>query len=79
MNKKKLLGYILLLLGLLALAINFGFLKITLPETIKPIYLLIAGIVLIILGFFLAFSRKKHTSEEVPIYQGNKIIGYRKK
>ena len=80
----KLVGYILAVLGLVViiLSLNLSKLGFNLPASIKAAYVMIAGIVLLILGIFLVIGKgSKATSqsaEEVPIYHGNKIVGYRR-
>lgn len=82
MIKKKLIGFILLGIGLLVIIISLGLWKVNLPflATFKPIYISIAGAVIAIVGAFLAFEKGygKQKSEEVPIYEGKKIVGYRR-
>ena len=83
---KKTLGYILSIIGLASIALSFNqitsALKITLPSQLTSDILLIAGIAILVIGFFLI--RKKGLSTlgqkavEVPIYKGNQIIGYRR-
>lgn len=76
----KITGYIIMLVGVLvALA---SFLKQAtsfLPASIKTIYITILGIIIIALGFWLSSSSGsgRQASKEVPIYQGNKVVGYR--
>jgi len=78
----KLTGYIIALVGLVivVLSLNLGRLNITLPAAIKSSYVMILGLVLIIVGVFLSLNKGKSTqaAEEVPIYHGNKIVGYRR-
>ena len=56
--------------------------KISIPliSNIKPIYIIIAGIILVVIGVFLSLSKgkSKQAEEEVPIYHGKKIVGYRR-
>ena len=49
------------------------------PASITDTYLIIGSAILIIFGIVLAFRGKSSKkSQEVPIYQGNKIVGYRR-
>ena len=75
----KLAGYILAIIGLVIAILSFNTGSL-LPASIKPAYIMIAGLVLIILGVVLVLSGGKATqaAEEVPIYKGKKIVGYRK-
>ena len=81
--KSKLIGYILIAAGILLLIVSLGIWKIDLPipESIKPIYVSIAGLVFAIIGAFLGFSKSEGKTEqkqkEVPIYKGKEIVGYR--
>ena len=75
----KLIGYILALIGILAILASFNISKISFLASFNKTYVLIAGIVLVILGVaFLMGKGKKQIEEEVPIYHGKKIVGYRK-
>ena len=80
---KKIFGYVFLLLGLALIVINIEIIKtklpFTIPATIQPLYITIAGVVLIALGaFFLFQGRGAKQSAEVPIYRGKEIVGYRR-
>lgn len=83
---KKILGYLISIVGIAALATSIiaelktyveSLIKITLPET--P--LMVVGIILAVTGIFLSLKSSKRTSkhsEEVPIYHGNRVVGYRR-
>jgi len=49
-----------------------------LPLCITDVWVMIAGIVLILLGAFLGFRSSSKQAAEVPIYHGDKIVGYRR-
>jgi len=80
----KLLGYILALVGLLALAYD----RVPQLQQFLPFlaeqpknYLTIGGVILVVLGLFFVLSggRRGHrTGREVPIYHGRNLVGYRK-
>lgn len=85
----KLIGYLIAIVGLVLLVLTFNMnkFKIALPQIVKPAYILIIGIVLVILGVVLSMNKEKfkkipQAEEEVPIYEGEgkkrKIIAYRK-
>ena len=77
----KLIGYILAIIGLIIIVLSFNLKKLAfIPESIKPAYIMIAGLILVIVGIAFTFQKEKvsQAAEEVPIYQGKKIIGYRK-
>lgn len=84
----KVLGYILILLGLVLLVISVKPVseKLKLPtlpviSEIPNMYLSIAGIVLMVLGAFIGFrtsSGHHHKAVEVPIFKGKHIVGYRR-
>lgn len=89
---KKLVGYIVSIIGILVMALGFGMISLDLEilETISPNYIVGAGIAGIIVGVVISLtdsekpSRKKGKSgvDEVPIYEGvgkkRKVVGYRK-
>ncbi len=79
------LGYILAIIGL-ALVVVWAFEEIRtplnefIPESIPEMAYLIGGVVLVGLSVFLmrgTSGKTKHV-HEVPIYQGQHIVGYRR-
>jgi len=86
----KILGYIISLIGLVVLAASFlrNTLLKFLPVSIDKSDVIITGIVIIIVGVVLSFSKAnsrysvKQANEEVPIYEGEgkhrKIVAYKK-
>jgi len=87
--EKKILGYILTAAGFALLIISLGLWNVEIPflNTFKPLYITFAGLILAIIGAFLAFGkshkRAEQEKEEVPIYEGlgkkKKIVAYRRK
>ncbi len=82
----KLIGYILMILGLALIALPLAFKsaadKLPLVNQ-NPLFTIIIGVLLIVAGFFfLKKGKPHHASEEVPIYEGagkkRKIVGYRR-
>ena len=77
----RLLGWIWMLLGLVLIVLNL--LKINLPliSQFNILWTIVIGLILIAAGFLFLKQRKKGKQlwEEVPIYQGEKIVGYRRK
>ncbi len=81
----KILGYVIVVIGLVALAVSsipplrtaFSFI----PKSVfEGSYLLIADLVIIALGIDIVVSGggASKRGEEVPIYEGKKIVGYRR-
>ncbi len=79
----KIIGYILALLGILSLAVG------TMPQLRKALsfipaeisnkILIIAGVVIVVIGIILLYKKDSGKKlEEVPIYHGKEIVGYRK-
>ena len=79
---KKLVGYVVAITGLVVMALGFGIvsLKIAFLEGVAKNYIIGAGIVMILVGAFISLrgGRRVQKEEEVPIYEGEKIVGYRK-
>jgi hypothetical protein len=83
----KIIGWVLMILGLIVIVIRAVLdgvtSKIPLLSNFKMWYFFLAGLILIGGGFFI--SRAKHPEpeeedgKEVPIYKGNKVVGYRRK
>jgi multisubunit Na+/H+ antiporter MnhB subunit len=82
MNKKitgLILGIIAIVLYLLTISAVKTALKISLPAPITDSYLIIGAIVLLLLGAYLFMkSNGVQHAAEVPIYEGRKIVGYRR-
>ncbi len=79
---KKIIGYILALLGLLGVAIYTVpevSRQIPLPAQIAGQTLIIISLVLILIGvFFIVKSGGGRKAMEIPIYHGKNIVGYRR-
>lgn len=80
----KIIGYIIAILGLASLALTTSQIRKAIPFQLPPqittTTLTIVGVVLIIIGILFSFKKSSSTSKavEVPIYQGNQIVGYRR-
>jgi hypothetical protein len=78
---KKGVGYIVSIVGLIVMAISFSLLKVDLPGNFPSLYITIAGVILIVVGIIISLKDKrtgKQKKKEVPIYEGEEIIGYRR-
>lgn len=85
----KIIGWILMILGLLTIVARVVLDKIIfqlpLISNFKIWYFFLAGLILIGGGFFLSRAKTPENQEqnqdgkEVPIYEGKKIVGYRRK
>ena len=82
---KKIGGYILTLIGLVILASQVKGLEIILKylpflSSINKTYSMIAGLMLIVLGIVMLMGSggRGRQLEEVPIYRGKNIVGYRR-
>ena len=80
----RIIGYLISLIGLIALALTLDpvrkIVNITALDSIPKLTLTIVGLVLVIVGVIIAsrFSYGRGRSAEVPIYRGNRIVGYRR-
>ena len=81
----KILGYIISIIGLIALALTVETVKkivsLQLPPQLNNTILTIVGVVILLIGIFLVIKNPDNSATknvEVPIYQGNQIIGYRR-
>ena len=81
---KKIIGYVIALIGLIGLAMySIPQIKtqIALPISIDDTSLLIVSIALVVVGVFVSVKsggRRIKQDAEVPIYHGKKIVGYRR-
>lgn len=78
---KKTIGYILMIAGVLAFLASYPSIRALLKITslgISDLWLMIAGLVILLIGAFLGFKGSGKQAAEVPIYHGDKIVGYRR-
>jgi NADH:ubiquinone oxidoreductase subunit 6 (subunit J) len=78
----KLIGYILALIGIAAIAIvmvpEIGG-AVNLPEPLSGTPLLVSGVILAIIGIMLIVrSGREKQPVEVPIFKGKQVVGYRR-
>ena len=78
----KLIAYLITLLGVIGIALSLTFVQKMLGLA-KPLFsntiLLIAGLIIFVIGIiFIKKSTVPEQPAEVPIYQGQSIVGYRK-
>lgn len=87
MGVKKLVGYLMAIIGIIILAASFfeqirTLLGPLLPAQITELYLTIGGVIIVVVGLLLAIkddrSRGRQKGMEVPIYHGKNIVGYRR-
>ncbi len=82
----KSIGYILTIIGAIGVLLSFETVQktvnVTLPASFSNNYLMIAGVVILLIGLMMSFGKKGlkggKQASEVPIYQDNRIIGYRR-
>lgn len=77
----KTLGYILAAVGIIIFLLSYSGIRaiigLTIPVSIKDIYITLIGILLLLVGAFIAFKGTNKGVREVPIYHGKEIVGYR--
>jgi hypothetical protein len=83
MVSKRIIGYVLIAVGLIAIALTFqqvlDLINITLPDIFSNFVLTIGGVVLIVVGaMFFRNNRNMGKGVEVPIYKGKEVVGYRR-
>ena len=87
---KKVIGYVISIVGLIVMAISFGLFNLdwAILDTIKPGLITAVGVIGIVIGVIISLTdrgikRGKQVHEEVPIYEGEgkkrKIVGYQRK
>lgn len=78
---KKIIGYVLAVLGIviLALAAIPPFREIlNIPASFTSASLTLIGVLIIALAIVLLYFRTDKKGTEVPIYEGKKVVGYRR-
>lgn len=80
---KKSVGYIIAIIGLFIFLISFApvskLLGFSLPAGITDTTVSIVSLILIIVGaFFIYKSKTPQQPSEVPIYHGEKVVGFRR-
>jgi len=83
MSTNKVIGYVLIVLGLISFALTYDLvltaLKISLPAQLTSTILTIAAAILVIFGALLLSNRDSgRQAAEVPIYHGKTVVGYRR-
>lgn len=80
----KILGYIISAVGVIIILLSFSqiqkALKITMPTFLTTNILTIVGVVILAIGVLLIIKLKSGSKKlhEVPIYHGEKLVGYRR-
>ena len=84
----KVLGYVIAIIGVLLIALSTAFTqfisKIFFLQGIKQVYILAAGIVLVVIGIFFVLMSGSAAKQpkEVPIYEGEgkkrRVVGYKR-
>ncbi len=76
----KIIGYILIIAGIIGVAVSYsqvsGAIGITIPAG-TDLYVMAVGVIILLIGVFLAFKGSSNKLKEVPIYKGKHIVGYR--
>lgn len=80
---QKIIGYVLTLVGILGIIVSGDgvqqALSLKLPAALSPNVVLISGIIVAGVGLALAVkSGSRKQPEEVPIYEGKNVVGYRR-
>jgi hypothetical protein len=83
MVNKKLLSYAIILVGVIVIILSFTqiqkAIKLTLPAFLTPNVLMIIGVIVLAVGsFILVKAGSKDKLTDVPIYHGEKVVGYRR-
>jgi len=80
MNKT--IGYVIMAVGLIAFGLSYSkaraLVGINLPSGITDTILLITGLVVLAVGVFYVVRSTQPQQKEVPIYEGKKVVGYRR-
>ncbi len=78
-------GYTIAIIGLIIIALSKKIAEISFIASIPKasVYVTVLGVIIIALGVLLlrmsnSSGRSRQEAEEVPIYRGKKIVGYRK-
>jgi len=83
----KVVGYVASVVGIVVMALGFGFFGEVNFYGIDSLYVSGAGVALVVVGVVMVLMsgkghRAKHNSEEVPIYEGvgkkRRVVGYRR-
>ena len=83
MGAKKLIGYIISIVGIIIIALgvlpkfrtSFAFI----PSGIKDLYIMLIGLIIVVVGIVLiSLSGSSQKVSEVPIYHGKDVVGFRR-
>lgn len=83
---KKVVSYILILVGAIITALSYpslrAYLSLSIPVSLKDSYIMLIGVIILLIGAFLLYKGTSNKSVEVPIYEGQgkhrKIVGYQR-
>lgn len=83
MINNKILGYSITAVGVIIVLLSFSQIQkalgITFPPFLTPNVLTIIGVIILAIGsFILIKTTSKGKMTEVPIYHGEKVVGYRR-
>ena len=83
MSIKKLIGYIISILGIAIIALgampNLRTSLAFIPAGIKDLYIMIVGLAVVTVGIVLiSLSASSQKVSEVPIYHGKEVVGFRR-
>lgn len=80
MNKT--VGYVFIILGVIIFLFSFQqiskIIKISLPSALTSNIIMVIGVVVLLVGAFIVSKGTKNKVEEVPIYQGKEVVGFRR-
>jgi len=81
----KVVGYVASVVGIVVMALSFGFFGEVVLLKDYSLYVSVAGVALVVVGVVVSLKsggRGKKQSEEIPIYEGvgkkRRIVGYRR-
>ena len=78
---KKVVGLVLIIAGFVLLLSNMAPVKDYVWKFIPDVsqnYILGAGVILVVIGLFLARGKKKLKKDLLPIFEGKRVVGYQK-
>lgn len=82
MSMKKVIGYCILAVGLILILLSYTSVQTSLgfvlPAALSANTFFYGGIIILIVGAFIAFTKSGKKMNEVPIYHGKEVVGYRR-
>jgi len=82
METNKIIGYVMIAVGFIVFVLSFPqvakIVRIPIPAGLTSNIIMIVGLIVIAVGAFFLYKTGSGEVQEVPIYQGKEVVGFRR-